>query len=64
LYDVAYYGTSIFMPQILEAIFGGQSKDLTEEAWQAAMVSAVGIPVGLGLRPQLQGLIAAILTKP
>jgi len=44
------------MPQILEAIFGGQSKDLTEEAWQAAMVSAVGIPVGLDDSLNFRGL--------
>uniref|UniRef100_A0A7S1EE72 Major facilitator superfamily (MFS) profile domain-containing protein n=2 Tax=Hemiselmis andersenii TaxID=464988 RepID=A0A7S1EE72_HEMAN len=51
LYDVAFYGTSIFLPQILDAIFETHSTDpdspghaLTTAAWQAVLVTAVGVP--------------------
>jgi PHS family inorganic phosphate transporter-like MFS transporter len=43
LYDVAYYGTSIFTPQILKGIFGAQDS-LADLCWQSLAVSSMGIP--------------------
>jgi len=43
LYDVAYYGTSIFTPQILKNIFGTQDS-LVDLCWQSLAVSSMGIP--------------------
>lgn len=60
LYDVSYYGTSIFLPIMLRTIFddngGGQlaaagAGGLAEQCWHAILVTGLGIP----------GCIAAIL---
>jgi MFS transporter, PHS family, inorganic phosphate transporter len=43
LYDVAYYGTAIFTPQILQGIFG-KTESLADLCWQSLVVTAMGIP--------------------
>jgi PHS family inorganic phosphate transporter-like MFS transporter len=54
LYDVSFYGTSIFTPQILASIFGS-SESLTTLAWQSFVVGSMGLP----------GIISAIaLMRP
>jgi PHS family inorganic phosphate transporter-like MFS transporter len=53
LYDIAYYGTNIFTPEIIENIFGKENN--TEMCWHSLVAQAIGIP----------GCIAAILAlKP
>jgi len=49
LYDVAYYGTSVFLPQILATIFKEEGEaraggDLPMQCWQAILVTAIGVP--------------------
>jgi PHS family inorganic phosphate transporter-like MFS transporter len=46
LYDVAYYGTAIFTPQILKGIFGAQDS-LVDLCWQSLIVSSMGIPAAI-----------------
>jgi len=54
LYDVSFYGTNVFTPQILESIFGA-SDDLLAVAWQSLVVGLFGVP----------GVLAAmILVRP
>ena len=48
--DVSYYGTNIFMPQILGTIFG-QGETIYAISWQSLAITAVGLP----------GCVAAIL---
>ena len=43
LFDVAFYGTNIFTPQILSAIFG-PSETLGELCWQSLVVQSMGLP--------------------
>jgi MFS family permease len=50
LYDISYYGTAIFMPQILATIFG-QGESLYAICWQSLVNAAIGLP----------GVVAAIL---
>jgi MFS transporter, PHS family, inorganic phosphate transporter len=42
IYDVAFYGTNIFTPDITTSIFGEET--LTAMCWQSVVVQAVGIP--------------------
>eukprot|EP00048_Salpingoeca_helianthica_P018608 m.242536 g.242536 ORF g.242536 m.242536 type:complete len:522 (+) comp25827_c0_seq1:324-1889(+) len=42
IYDVAFYGTNIFTPDIMTSIFGEET--LTAMCWQSVVVQAVGIP--------------------
>jgi len=49
LYDVSYYGTAIFTPQILDSIFGGEAA-LVDLCWQAIVKEIAG----------LAGVLAAI----
>jgi len=42
-YDIAYYGTAIFTPQILENIFG-KGETLIDICWQSIVVTAIGLP--------------------
>ena len=43
LFDVAFYGTNIFTPQILSAIFG-PSETLFELCWQSLAVNSMALP--------------------
>jgi PHS family inorganic phosphate transporter-like MFS transporter len=43
LYDIAYYGTSVFTPDILQAIFGPED-GLTGICWQAIVFGSFSIP--------------------
>eukprot|EP00051_Salpingoeca_urceolata_P014577 m.185883 g.185883 ORF g.185883 m.185883 type:complete len:492 (-) comp18125_c1_seq3:85-1560(-) len=43
LYDISYYGTAIFTPDILKAIFGS-SDDLVAISWQSLAVTSLGLP--------------------
>jgi len=55
LFDVAFYGTVIFTPNILEQVFGAQHS-LAGLAWRAALMSAlgaVGSAAGLLALPQM-----------
>ena len=42
LYDVAYYGTNIFTPDIIESIFG--KEDNIQLCWHSLVAQAIGIP--------------------
>ena len=43
LYDVCFYSTSLFTPQIVESIFGDGDGVVTV-AWESLLVTALGIP--------------------
>ncbi|GAB5371588.1 hypothetical protein AAMO2058_001593100 [Amorphochlora amoebiformis] len=43
IYDVVYYGTSLFSPTIIVKIFG-KHETIPKQAWQNIVVSAAGIP--------------------
>ena len=45
LFDISYYGTAIFQPIIIQAIFT-EEKDVITDAffWHNLLVSALGIP--------------------
>lgn len=43
LYDISFYGTAIFTPQILKSIFGSQ-ESLDDLCWQSLIVSGMGVP--------------------
>ena len=43
LFDVAFYGTNVFTPQILNAIFGSQ-QSMFDVCWQSVVVTAMGLP--------------------
>lgn len=43
LFDVAFYGTNVFTPQILSAIFGA-SETLWQLCWQSVVVQSMGLP--------------------
>lgn len=53
LYDVAYYGTNIFTPDIIQSIFGDE--DNTQLCWHSLVAQAIGI-IGC--------LLAIFLLKP
>jgi len=42
-YDITFYGTAIFTPQILENIFG-KGETLVELCWQSIIVTGIGLP--------------------
>lgn len=43
LYDVVFYSTSLFTPQIVESIFG-DGEGVVAIAWESLLVTALGIP--------------------
>eukprot|EP00300_Choanocystis_sp_HF-7_P042361 c9116_g1_i1.p1 GENE.c9116_g1_i1~~c9116_g1_i1.p1 ORF type:complete len:425 (-),score=90.26 c9116_g1_i1:47-1321(-) len=43
LYDVCYYGTALFAPNIIDSIFG-DDEDVIERSWQTVVSNAMGIP--------------------
>ena len=43
LTDISYYGTAIFMPQILATIFG-EGETIFAISWQSLVTAAVGLP--------------------
>eukprot|EP00466_Bigelowiella_natans_P006741 jgi/Bigna1/86371/estExt_fgenesh1_pg.C_100061 len=43
IYDVVYYGTSLFSPTIVAKIFG-EGNDLFKESWQNIIVTSAGLP--------------------
>mmetsp|Transcript_25569 Transcript_25569/g.45409 ORF Transcript_25569/g.45409 Transcript_25569/m.45409 type:complete len:461 (+) Transcript_25569:79-1461(+) len=43
IYDIVYYGTSLFSPTIVDQIFKGEN-DVVQESWQNIVVNSAGIP--------------------
>lgn len=43
LYDISYYGTAIFTPNILQDIFGN-TNSLSSQCWQSLVLGAITIP--------------------